>query len=141
MSKFELSFPRLLSACALACAAFYPHMASAQGEPAAAQSSVAGGVTVKATASNISAEAQVWSFAIVFDTHSQELNDDPAASAVLIADDGRTSKPLAWKGAPAGGHHREGVLEFEPQKPPPKALELRIRRQGEAEARSFRWTL
>ncbi len=141
MSKFNQSLSRALCACALVCAAAYPAMSAAQAEPGAAQTSVAGGVTIKATAGNISPDSQVWSFAIVFDTHSQDLNDDPLSSAILVADDGRESKPLAWKGAPAGGHHREGTLEFAAQKPRPKALELRIWRPGETEPRSFRWTL
>ena len=137
----KLEFLRAVCACALVCAAAYPGTSAAQTQPGAAQASVAGGVTIKATAGNVAPDAGVWSFTLVFDTHSQNLDDDPMNSAVLVTDDGRESKPLAWKGAPAGGHHREGVLEFAATKPRPKTLELRIRRQGETETRSFRWSL
>ncbi len=82
----------------------------------------------------------MWNFAVVLDTHSQELGDDLVEAAVLVTDDGRRIKPLSWKGAPAGGHHREGTLEFKAPKPSPKLLELRLQRSGEPDPRVFRWT-
>lgn len=102
------------------------------------QSSSAAGVTVKATPRALSGGA--WEFEIVFDTHTQELNDDLVKSASLLAD----SKPLApagWQGDPPGGHHRKGVLKFNATTPGPQAIELTITRPGEPKPRSFRWQL
>ena len=103
-----------------------------------AQSSSAGGVTVKATPRALSGGA--WEFDIVFDTHTQELKDDLMKSAALVAD-GKTLAPAAWQGDPPGGHHRKGVLKFDAVNPRPKTMELTIARSGEPKARSFRWQL
>jgi hypothetical protein len=111
-------------------------IAAAQG--LSTQSSSAAGVTVKATPRASSGGA--WEFEIVFDTHTQELNDDLVKSVSLLAD----SKPLApagWQGDPPGGHHRKGVLRFNPVSPQPKTIELTIQRPGESAPRSFRWQL
>jgi hypothetical protein len=74
-------------------------------------------------------------------TPSQDLGDDLVKSAVLVDGEGRQYKPTAWEGAAPGGHHREGVLRFNPVSPPPQAIELQIRRPGEARTRVFRWEL
>jgi hypothetical protein len=104
----------------------------------AAQKSVADGVTVRATPRALPGGA--WEFEIVFDTHTQDLKDEPATSASLVAG-GRTFAPAGWRGDPPGGHHRKGVLKFNAVAPSPQALELRISRPGEARARIFRWEL
>lgn len=101
----------------------------------------ANGVTVAVTPRNVAADAKVWEFSVVLDTHSQELSDDLVQNALLVDDKGRSFKPLAWDGAAPGGHHRKGVLRFDPIAPRPQAVELRIRRPGEAKARTFRWEL
>jgi hypothetical protein len=106
----------------------------------ATQSTVVQGVTVKVTPKNVAPDAATWSFAVVLDTHSQELADDPARTTVLLTDDGRRLAPTSWQGPGAGGHHREGTLEFAAPKPPPKSVELKMQRPGEAEPRSYRWT-
>jgi hypothetical protein len=98
----------------------------------------AGGVTVRATPGPLSGDA--WEFQITFDTHSQDLRDDVAKSASLVAD-GATSAPLEWRGDPPGGHHRKGVLRFKAPAARPAAVELRLSRPGEAEPRVFRWKL
>ncbi|MBI3041765.1 MAG: hypothetical protein HYY78_02955 [Betaproteobacteria bacterium] len=103
-----------------------------------AQSNTAAGVTVKATPRALPGGA--WEFEIVFDTHTQELNDDPAKSASLVAG-GRALAPAAWQGDPPGGHHRKGVLKFNALDPQPQAIELRIARPGEARPRVFNWRL
>lgn len=111
------------------------------GPPAAAtQSTEVRGVTVKVTPRNVAADAPVWVLGIVLETHSQELADDLLKTTVLVTDDGRQIQPSAWKGAAAGGHHREGTLEFAAPKPAPQAYELRMQRPGEAQARIFRFT-
>jgi hypothetical protein len=107
----------------------------------ASQKNTAGGVTVAVTPANLVAGAKTWDFSIVLDTHSQELSDDLAQSAVLVDDRGNEFKALAWDGAAPGGHHRSGVLRFKAIEPRPQALELRISRPGEAKARTFRWRL
>lgn len=107
----------------------------------AMQKSSANGVTVAVTPGNFAAEAKTWDFAIVLDTHTQDLSDDLAMSAVLVDDRGNEFKALAWEGAAPGGHHRKGVLKFKTIEPRPQALELRISRPGEPKARIFRWNL
>ena len=97
-----------------------------------------GGVTVKATPGTLS--GAIWEFQIVFDTHSQDLRDDVAKSASLVAD-GVVSAPLEWRGDPQGGHHRKGVLRFKAPAGRPAAIELRLSRPGEIEPRVFRWRL
>lgn len=97
-----------------------------------------GGVTVRATPGMLS--EGVWEFQVSFDTHSQELRDDPAKSASLVAD-GVVSAPLEWRGDPPGGHHRKGVLRFKSPARRPAAIELRLTRPGEAKPRVFRWRL
>jgi len=107
----------------------------------ATQKSADRGVTVEVTPSNLSAGAGTWDFKVVLDTHAGELNDDLVKTAALLDDKGRRHVPVQWEGAGPGGHHREGVLKFKPVSPAPAAIELQIRRAGEADPRSFRWKL
>jgi hypothetical protein len=98
-----------------------PHLTKIRHPCLLPQLPCARGVTVKVTPNNISPDAGVWSFAVVFDTHSQDLNDDLMTTA-RGSDDGREFNPLTWRGAPAGGHHREGTLELPRRNPQPKPL-------------------
>jgi hypothetical protein len=107
----------------------------------AVQTSSARNVTVKVTPQNVANDANTWDFAIVLDTHSADLNDDLVKSSLLLDGAGGRHAPLAWDGAPPGGHHREGVLRFKPISPRPQAIELQISRAGEDAPRSFRWQL
>jgi hypothetical protein len=107
----------------------------------ATQKNTANGVTVAVTPASLSPGAKTWNFSIVLDTHSQDLSDDLAQSALLVDDRGNEFKALAWDGAAPGGHHRSGVLRFNAIEPRPQALELRISRPGEVKARAFRWRL
>ncbi|MDP3797872.1 MAG: hypothetical protein Q8R06_12085 [Polaromonas sp.] len=109
------------------------------GAPAATQTSVQQGVTVKVTPRVVGAGNARWQFAIVLDTHSSDLNDDLVNTVTLVTADGREVRSLAWTGAAPGGHHREGVLEFTMAAPWPTAIELKLARQGEAAPRIFRW--
>ena len=111
-------------------------LAAAAAGALPAQSSSAAGVTVKATPRTLA--GPVWEFELVFDTHTQDLNDDPAKSASLHAA-GASAAPLAWQGDPPGGHHRKGVLSCKAVTPAPAALELRLQRAGEPSPRVFRW--
>ncbi|MEW6689273.1 MAG: hypothetical protein AB1452_09320 [Pseudomonadota bacterium] len=103
------------------------------------QTSRQSGVTVKVTPRSFSG-AQ-WEFDIVFDTHSQDLNDDLLKAAVIVADGGAPSSPTGWQGDGPGGHHRKGLLRFEPATASPASVELRLQRPGEAGPRVFRWKL
>ena len=105
------------------------------------RTSSAGGVTVTVTPKVIAPAAATWEFAVTLDTHSQDLGDDLVKSSVLVDAKGDRHAPLAWEGAPPGGHHRSGVLRFRGLGAQPEALELQIRRAGEAAPRSFRWKL
>lgn len=102
------------------------------------QSSTVKGVTLKVVPR--APDGKSWAFDLTFDTHTQELSDDPTENAVLIAD-GKHYAPGAWRGDPPGGHHRKGSLHFAPIMPSPMSVELQIRRPGETAPRSFRWSL
>ena len=116
-------------------------LAQTSADAAATRSSSDQGVTVKVSPKLIGSTDKLWEFVVVLDSHSAELSDDLTQSASLTTSDGRTLKPVSWTGAPAGGHHREGVLAFEVPAPRPGSIELRIARQGESAARTFRWQL
>jgi hypothetical protein len=124
-----------------------PGVVSAQSAPSAApkvfaaQTSRDGGVTVKVTPKNLARGASTWDFEVVLDTHSGDLGQDLAKSAVLIDGRGREHAPTAWTGSPPGGHHREGVLSFKPLDSETDSLTLRIRDVGGVSQRSFRWQL
>ena len=122
-----LAFPFLLA---------MPGLAAAAAGSLPAQSSSAAGVTVKATPRTLA--GPVWEFELVFDTHTQDLKDDPAKASSLHAG-GATAVPLAWQGDPPGGHHRKGVLRFKALTQVPAAIELRLQRAGEPSPRVFRW--
>ena len=134
------NFQRTLCALVLASGTLLASgLAASQPASPATQTSVANSVTVKITPRTIDAGAETWVFAVVLDTHSQELADDLSKTVVLVTDDGRESQPTSWKGPGAGGHHREGTLEFAAPKPQPKSVALRMQRAGEAQPRYFRW--
>lgn len=116
-------------------------MATAGAAELSAQKTAQRGVTVTVTPQNLGPAAAAWEFKVVLDTHSQDLSDDLAKSTVLVDATGQQHAPVAWKGAPPGGHHREGVLSFVPIKPAPASVELRMQRPGEPDRRSFRWQL
>jgi hypothetical protein len=110
--------------------------AMAQAGAFTTQSSVDRGVTVKVTPKMVA--GAVWEFAVVLDTHAEDLKDDLQETALLVVD-GREIRPLMWQGPGAGGHHREGVLCFPAADGSPGSIELRIQRSGEAAPRVFLW--
>ncbi len=97
-------------------------------------------ITVTVTPIDISPESKEWRFNVVMDTHSVELDQDLLKITVLVDDRGKEYKPLNWEGAPAGGHHREGVLTFNQITPLPKFIEIKISDVGGV-MRSFMWQL
>lgn len=130
---------RLTVHMVLACAAAVtvPGLDAAAGALAPVTTSAAA-VTVKVTPRPFGA---TWDFDVVFDTHSQELIDDLLETAVLVGRDGSELRPIEWKGAAPGGHHRAGVLRFPAPNPAPATVVLRITRPGEPKARVFQWTV
>ncbi len=102
------------------------------------QSKDENGVTVIVTP-KLSAES--WKFEIAFDTHSVELDDDIAAVTTLVDDQGVEYRPLAWEGAGPGGHHREGVLIFDPLVSQSRAFTIIIKNVGGVSERSFSWNI
>lgn len=109
--------------------------ASAQPVEAASRSSTTAGVTVSVTPA--SSTWSEWTFKVVFDTHSQELDDDLRDNAVLLLD-GIELHPALWS-ASGSGHHREGLLSFSAPSRRYRKIELRITRPNESEPRVFRW--
>ena len=116
-------------------------LAQTSADVPATRSSNDQGVTVKVSPKLIGSTDKLWEFAVVLDSHSADLSDELTQSASLTTSDGRTLQPVSWTGAPAGGHHREGVLAFEVPAPRPSTIELRIARRGESAPRTFRWEL
>lgn len=100
-----------------------------------------GGVSVSVTPLDLSETAPTWDFRVVLNTHTKELGEDMAEVSVLVDAGGREYRPVAWEGAPPGGHHREGVLKFSPVSPKPASLQLVIRKVGGVEERSFKWAV
>lgn len=105
------------------------------------QATTVRGVTVAATAGNLSPEASVWDFAVALDAHDLVLHDDLIKSAVLVDPHGIKHKALIWEGSSGDGTHRAGVLKFIALEPRPEWIELRITRSGEQKPRSFSWFL
>ncbi len=95
-----------------------------------------GSVSVSATPHSL---GNTWDFDISINTHSGELSEDLVAVSELVDDQGRLYKPTVWEGAPPGGHHRQGILRFNPISPQPKSIELKIKNVGGVAERSFRW--
>jgi len=106
-----------------------------------ARSSSAGGVSVSVTPKVVSPNAAAWEFSVALNTHTQDLSDDLMKNAVLVDAQGGRHSPIAWEGAPPGGHHRSGILRFKGLCAQAEAIELQIQRTGEAAPRSFRWKL
>ncbi|MFA5825441.1 MAG: hypothetical protein WC825_05655 [Gallionellaceae bacterium] len=89
---------------------------------------------------NIPKAEKNWDFEVTMESHTQALNDDLTKSAVLTAD-GKQYLPVAWEGAPPGGHHRKGLLRFKVIAPMHASMKLQIRLAGDALPRSFEWVL
>lgn len=100
-----------------------------------------GPVTVAATPKSLEEGLTSWDFEIALNTHSEELSADLVAVSELIDNQGKSYKPTSWEGSPPGGHHRSGVLKFNPISSKPKSIELKIKGIGGIPERSFRWGL
>jgi|SRR3989344_5719849 len=98
-------------------------------------------VTITVTPLKLGKDIPLWKFDVAFDAHSGSLDDDPLVVATLIDDKGNIYQPIAWEGPGAGGHHREGVLVFDPINPIPSFVELKIKGVGGILERSFKWNI
>lgn len=127
-----------LTVAAAAGVAVAGHACAEGATSPATQTTAAQGVTLKVTPKPLVTGATEWEFSVPLDTHSGALDDDLAKTAQLVVD-GKELAPIAWNGATAGGHHREGVLKFPAPAEAPAAVDLRIRRAGETEPRVFHW--
>ena len=90
---------------------------------------------------DLSSRATEWKFDVSMNTHSVELNQDMMKSAVLFDDQGNEYPVLKWEGSEPGGHHREGILIFDPVKPSPLSITLLLKSIGGVPERSFTWNL
>ncbi len=100
-----------------------------------------GPVSVAVTPLSLDNGPPTWNFEIVLDTHSGSLDADLVAVSELVDDQGKSYKPISWEGDNPGGHHREGVLKFNPISPKPKSVELKIKNVGGVPERRFKWDL
>lgn len=100
-----------------------------------------GSVTVKVTPGELSPTAASWDFEVTLSSHVTELDQDVQRAASLVVGPGNVRSALAWEGDPPGGHHRKGVLRFEPPQESPGVAELHLNGIGGASQRVFRWTI
>jgi hypothetical protein len=137
MAPLDASFRIGAAATALALSASLA-LAQAPAGTAAATTRVSSeaGVTIKVTP--VALLPIGWMFAVVLDSQGASLDDNLQAQAVLVADSDQL-KALEWDGSAAGGQHREGVLTFAVPQRELAMLEIRIRRNGEAAPRVFKW--
>lgn len=134
---------KLLSGLAFAAMIAFMHnglIANSYAAEIAPQISNERNIKVTATLQDISPETKTWDFEVTLETHTQDLSDDLIKSSTLIAD-GKRYQPLAWDGAPPGGHHRKGLLRFQATGPQPRSMELQIRLAADKSPRSFKWLL
>lgn len=95
-------------------------------------------ITVTIIPIDILSQSKEWKFDVVMNTHSTELQN-PMESAVLVDDNGKEYKPIAWDG-PTEGHHMNGILTFDQIIPIPKSVELKVSGIGDV-VRNFVWEL
>lgn len=100
-----------------------------------------GPVVITVTPLNLKDNSSTWNFEIVLNTHSGSIDDDLVAVSELVDDQEKLYKPVSWEGDNPGGHHRTGVLKFNPISPKPKSIELKIKNVGGVAERSFKWNI
>ncbi len=80
-------------------------------------------------------------FEIRMNAHSGDLSQDLVSVSTLKDDNGREYRPVDWQGAPPGGHHRTGVLEFPALNGNTKSVTLVIRDVANVPERIYKWNL
>lgn len=98
-------------------------------------------IAVRVTPMELGKDAKMWKFEISFDTHAGSLDQDPLKSLILFDDKGNTYSPVSWEGPGAGGHHRQGMLIFNPIRPAPPYVELMVKDVGGIPERAFKWEI
>jgi archaellum component FlaG (FlaF/FlaG flagellin family) len=107
----------------------------------AAKDNAEGAVTVSVTPQDVSQTAGTWRFAVQLNTHATPLSQDMVVVTSLAGGKVVEARPTAWEGDPPGGHHRRGILVFQPITPVPATLTLHIREVGGIADRTFTWDL
>ncbi len=98
-------------------------------------------VTVEVTPLNLPQGGTSLDFEVAFNTHSVELDFDPAKISVLRDDQGHEYPALTWEGPGPTGHHRSGALRFKVFDHPTKYVEVVMRDVAGVPERVFRWDL
>ncbi len=80
-------------------------------------------------------------FEIRMNAHSGDLSQDLVSVSTLKDDNGREYRPMDWQGAPPGGHHRTGVLEFPALNGNTKSVTLVIKDVASVPERIYKWNL
>ena len=118
---------------------------TAQAQPAAptfaTQSSDEKAVTVEITPLNLPDGGASLDFTVAFDTHSVELNFDPAAISVLRDSSGREYPASAWEESASSGHHKSGTLRFKAPDQAVDFVEVVVRDVAGVPERVFCWNL
>ena len=140
--KYTIGVIVTIIVAAILFALYYSYNASPSGGTVfESQTSNAGSVAVTVKPQSLSENTTVWDFDVILNTHTVELTADLVEAVVLIDENGKEYKPMGWKGDSLGGHHREGMLSFQPLDPLPRAITLLVRNIGEIKERSFSWQL
>lgn len=105
------------------------------------QTNLEGSVTVKVTPKDLYPTSTTWDFEIILDTHSGNLDQNLTKRTLLSDDKGNQSTPISWEGDPPEGHHRQGILKFNPIISKPNSIELKIAKVGNVDERIFKWEL
>lgn len=82
-----------------------------------------------------------WSFEVVLNTHSVDLNYDLQSLSFLVDGNGREYKAVSWEGDPPEGHHRKGILKFDSLSKVGSNFQLKVKNVGSVSERSFEWQL
>ncbi|KKQ34237.1 MAG: hypothetical protein US50_C0056G0005 [Candidatus Nomurabacteria bacterium GW2011_GWB1_37_5] len=98
-----------------------------------------GDLEISVSPLDLSPKSSEWQFDFVMSTHSIELDQNMTKSVTLTTDRDNKYTPLKWEGDPPGGHHRSGILTFNPISPIPKTIELSVRGIDDMAETKFMW--
>jgi len=107
----------------------------------ATQTATIGIVTYKVTPKNLSKSSPTWDFEVVLDTHTGSLDQDLVSGIRLSDDRNNEYQASNWEGDPPGGHHREGVLQFQALDSEIKSITLKINPGENMEGASLTWAI
>lgn len=136
-----LAVAGLIAACSAASAQPESGQAQTTTSTFATQSNDEKAVTVEITPLNLPDGGASLDFTVAFDTHSVELNFDPAAISVLRDSLGREYPAIAWEESASSGHHKSGTLRFEAPDQAADFVEVVVRDVAGVPERVFRWNL